>query len=37
VINALTNAIGTEALTMPATSQSVWLALQKLSPHGAAA
>jgi carbon-monoxide dehydrogenase large subunit len=30
VINALTNAIGSEALAMPATPQSVWSALQKL-------
>jgi carbon-monoxide dehydrogenase large subunit len=37
VINALTNAIGSEALTMPATSQSVWAALRKMSPHRAAA
>jgi carbon-monoxide dehydrogenase large subunit len=37
VINALTNAIGTEALAMPATSQSVWSALQKMSRHHAAA
>jgi carbon-monoxide dehydrogenase large subunit len=37
VINALTNAIGTEALAMPATSQSVWAALQKVAPHRAAA
>jgi carbon-monoxide dehydrogenase large subunit len=37
VINALTNAIGSEALTMPATSQSVWLALQKMSAQRAAA
>jgi len=29
VINALTNAIGSEALAMPATSQSIWSALQK--------
>jgi carbon-monoxide dehydrogenase large subunit len=29
VINALTHAIGTEELTMPATAQNVWLALQK--------
>jgi aerobic carbon-monoxide dehydrogenase large subunit len=35
VINALTNAIGTEALAMPATSQSVWSALQKVSMHRA--
>jgi carbon-monoxide dehydrogenase large subunit len=37
VINALTNAIGTEALTMPATAQSVWSALQKVSTQHAAA
>jgi carbon-monoxide dehydrogenase large subunit len=37
VINALTNAIGSEALTMPATSQSVWAALQKMSMQRAAA
>jgi aerobic carbon-monoxide dehydrogenase large subunit len=36
VINALTDAIGTEALTMPATPQSVWAALQKMSPRAAA-
>jgi len=29
VINAITDAIGTENLTMPATAQTVWLALQK--------
>jgi carbon-monoxide dehydrogenase large subunit len=37
VINALTNAIGTEALTMPATAQSVWSALQKVGMARAAA
>ena len=37
VINALTNAIGTEALTMPATAQSVWSALQKVGTARAAA
>jgi carbon-monoxide dehydrogenase large subunit len=37
VMNALTNAIGTEALAMPATSQSVWEALQKVAMHRAAA
>src|SRR4029077_948162 len=37
VINALTNAIGTEALAMPATAQSVWSALQKVAMHRAAA
>jgi carbon-monoxide dehydrogenase large subunit len=31
VINALTDAIGTENLTMPATSQAVWAALQKVN------
>ena len=31
VINALTDAIGTEDLAMPATAQAVWLALQKTS------
>ncbi|HLH93601.1 MAG TPA: xanthine dehydrogenase family protein molybdopterin-binding subunit [Xanthobacteraceae bacterium] len=36
VINALTDAIGTEALTMPATPQSVWAALQTVSPSVAA-
>jgi carbon-monoxide dehydrogenase large subunit len=29
VINAITNAIGTEDLAMPATAQAVWQALQK--------
>ena len=37
VMNALTHAIGTEALAMPATSQAVWAALQKLSMPRAAA
>jgi carbon-monoxide dehydrogenase large subunit len=36
VINALTDAIGSEELTMPATSQSVWSALQKAGPRAAA-
>jgi carbon-monoxide dehydrogenase large subunit len=36
VINALTDAIGTEELAMPATSQSVWSALQKARPRAAA-
>ncbi len=37
VINAITDAIGTEDLTMPATSSAVWLALQKANrmPHAA--
>ncbi|MFY9838111.1 MAG: hypothetical protein WAK55_16905, partial [Xanthobacteraceae bacterium] len=29
VINAITDAIGTEELAMPATPQAVWAALQK--------
>jgi carbon-monoxide dehydrogenase large subunit len=29
VINAITDAIGTENLAMPATPQTVWAALQK--------
>jgi aerobic carbon-monoxide dehydrogenase large subunit len=37
VINALTDAIGTEALAMPATSQAVWSALQTVSRQRAAA
>jgi carbon-monoxide dehydrogenase large subunit len=36
VINAITNAIGTEDLTMPATPQSVWAALGKAKPRAAA-
>ncbi len=38
VINAITDAIGTEALAMPATPQTVWAALQKSRrsvPHAA--
>ena len=31
VINAITDAIGTENLAMPATSQAVWSALQKVN------
>jgi aerobic carbon-monoxide dehydrogenase large subunit len=31
VINALTDAIGTEELAMPATAQAVWQALQRIS------
>src|SRR6266550_3885269 len=31
VINAITDAIGTEELTMPATPQTVWAALQKVN------
>src|SRR5205823_3988518 len=30
VMNAITDAIGTENLAMPATAQAVWLALQKV-------
>jgi aerobic carbon-monoxide dehydrogenase large subunit len=36
VINALTDAIGTEDLAMPATPQAVWLALQKINSRKAA-
>src|SRR3984957_17583381 len=38
VINALTDAIGTEAVAMPATPQAVWAALQRsgrATPHAA--
>jgi aerobic carbon-monoxide dehydrogenase large subunit len=38
VINAITDAIGTEAIAMPATSAAVWAALQKSGralPHAA--
>jgi aerobic carbon-monoxide dehydrogenase large subunit len=37
VINAITDAIGTENLAMPATPQTVWAALQKTHrmPHAA--
>ena len=31
VINAITDAIGTEELAMPATAQTVWQALQKVN------
>jgi len=37
VINALTNAIGTEDLAMPATAQTVWQALQKANNRREAA
>ena len=36
VINALTDAIGTEDLAMPATAQTVWQALQKINRQSAA-
>jgi carbon-monoxide dehydrogenase large subunit len=36
VINALTDALGTEDLAMPATSQAVWAALQKTKVREAA-
>ncbi|MGC1356063.1 MAG: molybdopterin cofactor-binding domain-containing protein, partial [Xanthobacteraceae bacterium] len=38
VINAITNAVGTEGIAMPATPQTVWAALQKSGrslPHAA--
>jgi len=37
VINAITDAIGSEDVAMPATPQAVWAALQKSSPRAAAA
>ena len=37
VINAITNAIGTEDLAMPATAQTVWRALQKANTRAKAA
>jgi carbon-monoxide dehydrogenase large subunit len=36
VINAITNAIGSEDLVMPATAQTVWAAMQKNASHKAA-
>ena len=36
VINAITHAIGTEDLAMPATPQAVWAALQKSTIRAAA-
>jgi carbon-monoxide dehydrogenase large subunit len=36
VINAITDAIGTEKLAMPATAQAVWQALQKVASRKAA-
>ena len=36
VINALTDAIGSEDLAMPATAQAVWQALQKVNRPKAA-
>jgi len=36
VINAITDAIGTEELPMPATAQAVWAALKSAPPHQAA-
>ncbi len=36
VINAITDAIGTEQLAMPATANAVWLALQGAKPRQAA-
>jgi carbon-monoxide dehydrogenase large subunit len=37
VINAITDAIGTEDLPMPATPQAVWWALQKANDRRKAA
>ena len=36
VINAVTDAIGTEEISMPATPEAVWTALQKTHPRAAA-
>jgi carbon-monoxide dehydrogenase large subunit len=36
VMNAITNAIGTEQIDMPATSSAVWRAIQKSAPARAA-
>jgi carbon-monoxide dehydrogenase large subunit len=36
VINAITDAIGSEALSMPATANAVWSALQRAKPRAAA-
>jgi carbon-monoxide dehydrogenase large subunit len=36
VINAITDAIGTEDLAMPATANAVWSALQRATPRAAA-
>lgn len=36
VINALTDAIGSEDIAMPATSQTMWMALQKVNSRKAA-
>jgi aerobic carbon-monoxide dehydrogenase large subunit len=37
VINAITNAIGSEDLAMPATAQAVWQALQRAQDRRKAA
>jgi carbon-monoxide dehydrogenase large subunit len=36
VINAITDAIGTEQLAMPATANAVWSALQRATPRAVA-
>jgi hypothetical protein len=36
VINAITDAIGTEEIGMPATAQAVWSALKRAQPRQAA-
>jgi carbon-monoxide dehydrogenase large subunit len=36
VMNAITDAIGTEQLAMPATANAVWSALQRATPRQAA-
>jgi len=37
VMNAITDAIGTEEIAMPATPATVWRALQKVNPSRQAA
>jgi carbon-monoxide dehydrogenase large subunit len=37
VINAITNAVGSEDISMPATPQVVWSAVQKMRPQQVAA
>jgi carbon-monoxide dehydrogenase large subunit len=36
VINAITDAIGTENIAMPANAATVWAAIQKTQPRAAA-
>jgi carbon-monoxide dehydrogenase large subunit len=36
VINAITDAVGSEDIAMPATAQAVWAAVQRAQPRQAA-